>query len=82
MYGVSYIIQIPYEEEPRMKSLEIFKSYEEAEKRTKEIMGDFFEEYGEDESCTEYASRSKPTAVMSNGDVTGYIFIKEVKTNN
>lgn len=44
-------------------------------------MKKFFREYGEDDFGTEYPSKNNPRAVMSNGEVTGYVFIKKIKNN-
>ncbi len=80
MYGICYLIHFPHEEDPRLESMEIFNSFEEAEERTREIMKNFFDEYGEDDFGTVYPSKNKPKAVMFNGEVTGFVFIKEIET--
>ena len=79
MYGVIYIICFPHKEDPKMQSLELFNSYDEAEKRTQEIIKEFIEEYGED--LTVYATPQKPVAIMFNGEVTAYAYIKKVSNN-
>ena len=49
-------------EDPRMLSLELFPTFAEAEKRTREMAENFMEEYGEE--CIEYATEKRPVAVM------------------
>ena len=77
MYGVVNIIQFPNMQDPEMLSLELFSTFEEAEKRTRDIAAQFIEEYGED--IIEYATVSNPVAVMFNGEVTAYAYIVKVK---
>ena len=77
MYGVINIIKFPDFEDPRMLSLELFPTFVEAEKRTREIVEKFIEEYGED--YVEYATEKRPVAIMFNGDVIAYAFIEKVK---
>ena len=77
MYGVINIIKFPDFEDPRMLSLELFPTFDEAEKRTREIVEKFIEEYGED--YVEYATEKRPVAIMFNGDVIAYAFIEKVK---
>jgi len=79
MYGVIYIICFPHEQDPRMESLELFNSYDEAEKRTQEIIKEFIEIY--DEDFTKYATPKDPVAIMFNGEVTAYAYIKEVSND-
>lgn len=81
IYGICYLIQFPCDEEPLLEFIEIFESFAEAKNRTKRIMKKFFREYGEDDFGTEYPSENNPRAVMSNGEVTGYVFIKKIKNN-
>ena len=78
MYGICYIIQYPCDNGPEIQSIESFESFKKAVDRSKEIMNEFFEDYGEDEFGTEYPDKNNPKAVMSNGEVTGYVFIKEI----
>ena len=79
MFGVAYLIQFPDGHEPRMESLELFNSFDDAEIRTREIIFKFIEEYGDD--VIEYASKEDPVAIMYNGDVTAYVYIKEVNND-
>ena len=76
MYAVAYLIHFPDEEDPRMESIQLYPSFEQAEIRTRELIDDFVELYGED--MIEYATKESPVAVMYNGDVTAYAYIKEV----
>lgn len=76
MYGVIYLIHFPDNQDPEMQSLELYPTYEKAEQRTREIVSEFNEEYGED--FTQHATEKKPVAVMYNGEVTGYAFIQMV----
>lgn len=78
-YGVIYILNFPEQEDPKLVSLEMFGSYEEAQKRSQEIVEEFIEDYGED--FIQYATENEPVAIMYNGDVTGYAFIQKVKDN-
>ena len=70
MYGVIYLIQFPDDQDPEMKSLELYPTYEEAEQRSREIVLEFIEEYGEGQ--IEYATEDNPVTVMYNGEVTGF----------
>ena len=79
MYGVIYIICFPHKEDPKMRSLELFNSYDEAEKRTQRIINEFIETYGED--SIEYATPEDPVAIMFNGEVTAYAYIEKVSNN-
>lgn len=76
MYGVIYLIQLPIKEDPRLLSLELFPHFDDAKKRTEELIKEFVEEYGED--YIEHASKENPVAIMFNGEVTGYAYIKKV----
>ena len=76
MYGVIYLIQFPDDQDPEMQSLELYPTYEDAEKRTREIVSEFIDEYGEDD--IEYATEDDPVTVMYNGEVTGFAFIERV----
>lgn len=76
MYGVIYLIHFPDNQDPEMQSLELYPTYEEAEQRSREIVSEFINEYGED--YTEYASEDEPVAIMYNGEVTGYAFVQKV----
>lgn len=76
MFAVAYLIHFPEEEDPRMESIQLYPSFDEAEKRTKELIDEFISDYGED--MIEYATKESPVAVMYNGDVTAYAYIKEV----
>lgn len=76
MYGVAYLIQFPNKEDPRMLSLDLFETFDEALERTKQLAEDFIEEYGED--IIEYATESNPVTVMYNGEVTAYAYIQKV----
>ncbi len=76
MYGVIYLIQFPDEQDPEIQSLELYPTYEEAEQRSREIVSEFINEYGEDQ--IEYATVDDPVTVMYNGEVTGYAFIEKV----
>ena len=62
-----------------MQSLELFNSYDEAERRIQEIIEEFIELYGED--IIEYATPKKPVAIMFNGEVTAYAYIEKVSNN-
>lgn len=75
MYGVIYLLKFPDEEDPSLESLELFDTFEEAEKRTREIVAQFLEEYGDDYS--KFATEKNPDAIMSNGEVVGYAFIRK-----
>lgn len=76
MYGVIYLIQFPENQNPEMQSLALYPTYEEAEQRTKEIVEEFIDDYGED--FIEYGTADNPVTVMYNGEVTGYVFIEKV----
>lgn len=76
MYGVIYLIHFPDDQDPKLQSLELYLTYEEAEQRTRDIASEFNGEYGED--FTQHATKKKPVAVMYNGEVTGYAFIQKV----
>lgn len=76
MYGVIYLILFPEYEDPEMQSLELYPTYEEAEQRTREIVKESIEEYGEDD--IEYATEKKHVAIMYNGEVTGFAYIEKV----
>ena len=67
MFAVAYLIHFPEEEDPRMESIQLYPSFDEAEKRTKELIDEFISDYGED--MIEYATKESPVAVMYNGDV-------------
>ena len=77
MYGVVNIIKYPDFEDPKMLSLELFPTFDEAANRTKAIIETFIEEYGEDYIQT--ATKEEPIAIMSNGEVVEYAYIVEVK---
>ncbi len=77
MYGVVYMIQFPGYEDPKMKSLELFSSFDEAVERSEEIIKEFKEEY--DIDYVEHATREKPVTIMDNGEVTGYVYIVETQ---
>ena len=79
MYGVIYLIQYPDDQDPVMQSLELYPTYEAAEQRTREIVTEFIDEYGED--IIEYATERKPAAVACNGEVTGFAFIEKVRNS-
>ena len=79
MYGVIYIICFPHNGDPEMQSLELFNSYDEAKKRTQEIVKEFIENY--DEDYIQYATPEKPVTIMSNGEVTSYAYIEKVSNN-
>ena len=76
MYGVIYLIQYPEEQNPEMRSLELYPTYEKAEQRVRELVTEFINEYGED--YIEYGTDKKPLTIMYNGEVTGYAFVQKV----
>ena len=76
MYGVVHLMQYPEREDPTFLSLELFASFKDAEKRTRRIVKDFIEDYGED--FIEYATKESPVAIASNDEVTAYAYIAEV----
>ena len=58
-----------------MESLELFSSFDEAVEKSEEIIKEFEEEYGID--YVEYATRENSVAIISNGEVSGYVYIVE-----
>lgn len=77
MYGVIYMLQFPYPNDPKMQSLELFDTFDEAKDRTEELADVFIEEYGEE--YIEHATVRRPVAIMSNGETIGYAFIQKVE---
>ena len=77
MYGAIYILLFPCCQDPIMKSLELFSSFEETAKRSEEIIKEFEEDYGID--YVEHATRENPVTVIGNGEVSGYVYIVETQ---
>ncbi len=76
MYGVINMILFPDKHDPQLLSLELFPSFDEAKKRTRVIIEEFIDEYGED--YINNATEEKPIAIMYNGEVTAYAYIQKV----
>lgn len=75
IYGVVNIMLLPDREEPKLVSMQLYYSFEEAMDRSEEIIEEFIDDYGED--YIEHATRKRPVAIMDNGEVTGYVYIIE-----
>lgn len=79
MYGVIYIFQVPYDDTPILKNLELFSSFKEALHRSETLIDEFKNEYGE--YYIQHANEEDMVAIMSNGDVVAYAFIKKIIEN-
>ena len=77
MYGVINIMMFPCSEDPEMESLELFPSFDKARERSEEIIKEFVDDYGED--YIEHTTKENSVAIMSNGDVTGFVYIVETQ---
>jgi len=77
MFCLVKLLCLPDGYDPKLKGVEFFKTFEQAKKKTEELIKVFFDEYGEDSE--EEASPENPVAVACNGEVTWFGFIEEVK---
>ena len=63
--------------DPELEGVEFFNSFEQAKKRSDELIQVFFDEYGELDK--EEATLENPKAMAYTDDVTWYGFIKEIE---
>ena len=77
MYGVIYLMYCTGSQDLNVQSLELYPTYEKAEQRTREIVEEFIDDFGED--FIEYGTADYPVTVMENGgEVISYVFIEKV----
>lgn len=77
-YGVVYMIMYPFSRDPEVKSLDLFSSFEEALEKTEDKIEEFEEFFGlDDDALQQHATKKKPLAIMTNGEVVGYAAVIE-----
>ena len=79
MYCLIEQVLYPYKEKPKLLSVELYETFEDAQNRSEVLMQSFIEEYGSE--YVNHAKIPKPIASADNDDVSWWCYIELIDEN-